>query len=53
MLDEHMKGIAKRHARKDENQFYRYLRWCGWENSQIAEMWKYAQKGGEKNGESV
>ena len=44
MLNDRMKEIAERHAGKTEKDFYRYLRWCGWEDEQIAEMWKYAQR---------
>lgn len=44
MLDDRMKEIAKRHAHKSEKVFFKYLMWCGWEEEQITDMWKYAQK---------
>ena len=44
MIEERMKMIAKRHADKSEKRFFKYLRWCGWEDDQITEMWEYVQK---------
>lgn len=44
MLDDHAKIVAKRHAHEYKNDFFKYLRWCGWEEEQIEEMWQYIQR---------
>ena len=43
-MGEHQKIVAKRWSHLEEKRFYKYLRWCGWNESEITEMWRYAKR---------
>lgn len=43
-MTDRMKIVAKRNAHKERNLFFKYLRYCGWTESEITEMWKYVER---------
>ena len=48
-MGEHQKIVAKRWSHLEEKRFYKYLRYCGWSDSEIAAMWRYAQRKEKEN----
>ena len=43
-MNEHQMIVAKRNSHLTEKQFYKYLLRCGWTESEITEMWRYAKR---------
>lgn len=39
-----MKAVARRNANKSEEEFFKYLRACGWKEGEIKEMYDYKER---------
>lgn len=43
-MEEHMIAVAKRHANKDKEHFFRYLMNLWWTKEEVEQMWKYVER---------